>query len=45
MIAEKLISSDSYIIGPPDQWASRLEPKLCHRGPHVVQEADGDEPG
>jgi predicted TIM-barrel fold metal-dependent hydrolase len=42
MIAEKLISSDSHIIEPPDLWASRIEPELRDRGPRVVQENDGD---
>jgi predicted TIM-barrel fold metal-dependent hydrolase len=42
MTAEKLISSDSHIVEPPDLWASRMEPKFRNRAPRVVQEDDGD---
>jgi hypothetical protein len=42
MIAEKLISSDSHAVEPPDLWESRIEPKFRERAPRVVQEDDGD---
>jgi predicted TIM-barrel fold metal-dependent hydrolase len=42
MITDKLISSDSHIIEPPDLWAHRIEPKFRDRAPRVVQEDDGD---
>ena len=42
MTADKLISSDSHIVEPPDLWASRMEQKVRDRAPRVVQEDDGD---
>ena len=42
MITDKLISSDSHVIEPPDLWATRIEPKFRDRAPRVVPEDDGD---
>jgi predicted TIM-barrel fold metal-dependent hydrolase len=42
MITDKLISSDSHVVEPPDLWASRIEPKFRDRAPRVMQEGDGD---
>lgn len=37
-----LISSDSHVIEPPTLWEERLPARFRDRGPHVVQEHDGD---
>jgi predicted TIM-barrel fold metal-dependent hydrolase len=42
MITDRLISSDSHVIEPPDLWATRMAPKFRDRAPRVVQEDDGD---
>ena len=42
MITDRLISSDSHVIEPPDLWATRIAPKFRDRAPRVVQEDDGD---
>ena len=42
MITDRLISSDSHVVEPPDLWATRIAPKFRDRAPRVVQEDDGD---
>ncbi|MBI3325701.1 MAG: amidohydrolase family protein, partial [Nitrospinae bacterium] len=42
MTTDRMISSDSHVIEPPDLWAKRSAPKFRDRAPRVVQEEDGD---
>ena len=42
MPIEKMISSDTHIIEPPDLWTERIEPSLRDRAPRIVEQ-DGEQ--
>lgn len=39
---DKILSSDSHVVEPPDTWNGRLPAKYRDRAPGVVADADGD---
>lgn len=42
MNIDRLLSSDSHVIEPPDTWITRMSTKLRHRAPKVVSRSDAD---
>ena len=42
MTADKIISSDSHVIEPPDLWTSRIDTKFKEQAPRVISEENGD---
>ena len=42
MAIEKLISSDSHIVEPPDLWEKRIDPKFRDRAPRLVWTGETD---
>ena len=39
---DRIISSDTHIIEPPDLWTDGIDKEFRDRSPHVVEEEDGD---
>ena len=42
MPTDRILSSDSHVVEPPDTWKGRLPAKYADRAPRVVSDADGD---